>query len=205
MPRNRSRTSLFTYALVLVALLLLGAVGVWRFTVTDIHIDEAAPAADSLSVDERTYYEYVAPRLDRLIAEVDDVVVMVDQKSRDIIELTVHGERIEALTDQILTFSSENGVPERFESVHQLIEDGTRTVTYTFDEARTALRTFNFSEMTSLVPKFNQAAVLLHTAQDEMLALSGATAVRDSSAPTPAVAFTGHNGKSRAHNEDHRP
>ncbi len=202
MPQNRPRTSLLTYSLVLVALLIVGAIGISRFTVTDIDIDDAAPAPDSLSVDERTYYEYVAPRLDRLVEEVDDVVVMVDQKSRDIIELTVHGERIEALTNQILTFAEENGVPERFESAHNLITDGTDTVAYTFEEARTALRTFNFSGMTTLVPKFNEAAVTLHTARDEMLALSGVSAVRDSSVPARGVEIATHAMSDRTHDEE---
>jgi hypothetical protein len=157
----------------LLVLLLVTMVGVSISTASDIAIGEARPASRNLSVDERTYYEFVAPRLDRVVVEVDNVVSMVDGKSRDIVALTVSGDRIEELTDDIVGFGATNGVPSRFADVHRLIVGGTESVTYTFDEARKALRRFNFSQMTTLVSQFDSGARTLHLAQEQMLAVVG--------------------------------
>lgn len=165
-------------AVALVLLLLVTMIGVSISTASDIALGTAAPASETLTVDERTYYEYVAPRLDRLVSEVDDVVTMVDGRSRDIIALSVSGDRIEALIDEIVDFEATHGVPERFADVHMLIIDGSDTVAYTFGEARTALRTFNFSHMSSLVQQFGIAAQTLHNAQDQMLAVAGVAPAR---------------------------
>jgi hypothetical protein len=157
----------------LLGLLLVTMIGVSISTASDIVIGEARPVSRSLSVDERTYYEFVAPRLDRVIVEIDNVVSMVDGKSRDIVALTVSGDRIKELTDDIVGFGATNGVPSRFADVHRLIVGGAERVTYTFDEARKALRRFNFSQMTTLVPQFDSGARTLHLAQEQMLAVVG--------------------------------
>lgn len=171
-----SGTSARWPAVILVALLLLGAIGIMRVTVEDIALRSAAPAGSALSVDEKTYYEFVEPRLARLVQEVDAVSEMVQGKSRDIIDLTVRGDRIETLSAEIIEHGDANGVPERFAGVHEEFRRGSTIVGATFDEARTALRTFNFSNMTTLVPQFHQAAMLLQQAHDHLVAIVGVPA-----------------------------
>jgi|GEM_PF-4316650 len=156
----------------LVILILITILGVSFATSSDITLEDAKPASGDLSVDERTYYEFVSPRLDRLVIEVDQVAKLVENKSRDIITLSVSGDRITRLTDEILDFGRTNGVPERFAHVHQLIQGGSDTVNDTFAQARKALRTFNFSIMTTLVTEFDGAAQILHTAQDQLIELA---------------------------------
>jgi len=172
-PPSHPRVSRKPILVSLILLLALTIVGVTRSTVSDITLDNPKSSARTLSVDERTYYEFVAPRLDRLVVEVDAVAKMANGKSRDIIALTVSGDRIQELTDEIVEFGETNGVPARFRSVHQLIMGGTDTVTYTFGEARSALRRFDFSKMSTLITKFNDAAATLHLAQDQMTTLVG--------------------------------
>ncbi len=155
--------------LALFLLLLVTIVGVTLSTASHIDLTPAT-GGTGLSDDESAYYEYVAPRLDRLVSEVDDVVVMVDSKSRDIIALSVSGARIEELTNEISTYGVEHGVPERFADIHARILDATDTATYTFDQARQALRSFDFSGMTGLVSEFQAAADGLHQAQDALRA-----------------------------------
>lgn len=156
----------------LLVLLVVTIVGVSLSTVE--HIDLApASGASGLTSEESAYYEYVAPRLDRLVSEVDDVVVMVDGKSRDVIALTVSGARIEQLADQITHYGETNGIPERFATIHAGILDATGTATYTFDQARQALRSFDFSGMTALVADFQSAADGLHRAQDALRVYGG--------------------------------
>ncbi|HEV2072222.1 MAG TPA: hypothetical protein VGR29_01155, partial [Thermomicrobiales bacterium] len=157
----------------LMLLLLVTVVGVSKVTVEDIDLGEAAPPSASLTVDEETYYRFVAPRLDRMVVEVDRVADMVNGKSRDIIALTISANRIETLSEAIVEFGEQNGVPERFGYVHHCILQSTGTFAYAFDEARSALSRFDFSAMTVLVPQFNDAAHMLHLAQEEMTSIAG--------------------------------
>jgi len=146
-------------------------------TANDLGIGTAETAV-GLAEDESAYYEFVAPRLDRLVEEVDGVVVMVQNRSRDILELTISGNRIEALSDQIEEFGATNGVPDAFAEIHQQIVSATDTTSYTFDQARESLRTFNFSNMSNLVIDFETAANELHAAQDQLESFAGASLVR---------------------------
>ncbi len=155
-------------------LFVFGSIGVIVASATDIEFAEVGEV-EGLTPEENAYYEFVAPRLDRLVVEVDDVVVMVEGKSRDILALTIAGNRIESISTEIIEFGSLNGVPERFQDVHEQIADATNTTTYTFDQARKALRSFDFSQMTSLVIGFQTAADELHDAQYELNSIAGGT------------------------------
>ena len=159
---------------VLALLLAFSSIAVMVTTAEDIVL-RSADEVEGLSDAETAYYEYVAPRLDRLVTEVDDVVVMVEEKSRDVLALTISGRRIEELTDEIAEYGEQNGVPDRFQGVHASVLDATETATYTFDQARESLRTFEFSRMTGLVHDFKNAANGLHQAQAEMESIAGGT------------------------------
>jgi hypothetical protein len=115
---------------------------------------------------------FVALRLDRLVLEVDRVAELVNGKSRDVIALTISADRIETLSEAIIEFGEQHGVPERFGKVHQSILQSTDTLTFAFGEARSALSRFNFSAMTVLVPQFSDAARMLHLAQEEMTSIA---------------------------------
>lgn len=156
----------------LIGILLLGIVGIVNVTIDDIVLDAAAPASQTLSIDEKAYYDFVEPRLARLSEEVNAVAEMVDGKSRDIIDLTVRGDRISTLTAEILEHGETTGVPERFAGIHRNITQGAEVVTATFDEARASLRTFNFSNMTTLVPQFHRAADILTTAHRDLVGMA---------------------------------
>lgn len=160
--------------LVLALLLIFGSIAVMVTTAQNITLGRAGEV-EGLTDDETAYYEYVAPRLDRLVTEVDDVVVMVEGKSRDILTLTISGARIEELAGEIVDYGEQNGVPDRFAGMHASILDATETATYTFGQARESLRTFDFSRMTGLVEDFQNAADGLHRAQAEMEAIVGGT------------------------------
>jgi phage replication-related protein YjqB (UPF0714/DUF867 family) len=160
--------------IILILLLIFGSIGVIVTSANDIGLETVSSAA-GLTEEENAYYEYVAPRLDRLVVEVDDVVVMVENKSRDILALTISGNRIETLTSEITEFGDSNGVPERFQGIHERIVSATDTTTYTFDQAREALKSFDFSQMSGLVIGFQNAADELHDAQQEMNTVAGGT------------------------------
>lgn len=157
----------------LLFLLVIVAYGVSRVTIADTDLGKSPPRSAALTVDEATYYDFVAPRLDRLVVEVDRVTEMVDGRSRNVLALKVSADRIEALTGEIVEFGEHDGVPILFGDVHRRIVEGTGTATYAIDEARSALRNFNFSAMSMLVRQFKDAAHALHVAQEELVSIAG--------------------------------
>ena len=160
-------------AAMVMLLLIITMVGVTISSIQSITVGPARPATGLLTVDERTYYEFVAPRLDRLVEEVDDVVELVNRKSRDLIALSLSERRIETLTNEIATYAQDHGVPERFREVHDEMIGGTTALIDTFGDAKSALSRLKFSKMTMLIDAFNNAANELHRAQDHLHTLAG--------------------------------
>lgn len=152
--------------LILIGGIVTASVALQTVEVQEINLDIA-----ELTAEEEAYYEYVAPRLDMLVTEVDATREMVETKSRDILALTRAGTVIETLTDEIVTYGEENGVPPKFASVHEKILAASDTVNFTFDQAKTALRTFNFSGMSDLVVGFSGAADAFTASRNDLQAL----------------------------------
>lgn len=156
---------------VLGLLILIGGIVTATVALQTVEVEEIDVDVAELTVDEEAYYEYVAPRLDMLVIEVDATREMVETKSRDIMALTRAGTVIETLTDEIATYGEEHGVPDKFADVHAKILAASDTVNYTFAQAKTALRTFNFSGMSDLVVGFSEAADAFTASRDDIQAL----------------------------------
>lgn len=154
-----------------VILILVGGLITASVALQTVNVHEIDIEGTELTVDEEAYYEYVAPRLELLVVEVEATREMVETKSRDILSLTRAGTVIETLTGEIRTYGEEIGVPAKFAGVHVEILEASRTVNFTFEEARTALRTFNFSGMSDLVVGFGSAADAFTSSRDELNAL----------------------------------
>lgn len=152
------RSKLFNTLAILAMMTLVGGIITASVALQTVNVDEIDIEGTNLSVDEEAYYEYVAPRLQTLVVEVETTREMVETKSRDILALTRAGNVIETLTGEIRAYGEENGVPDKFQDIHARILSASDTVNATFGEARTSLRTFNFSGMTALVDGFSLAA-----------------------------------------------
>ncbi len=165
------RSSFLRPAAILAVLALVGALITFTGGLQTVNINEIEADGLDLSLDEEAYYEYVSPRLERLVVEVTATREMVETKSRDIVALTRAGSAIDTLTEEIRIYGDENGVPSKFAEVHDRILEASVTVTSTFDEARTALRTFNFSAMSGLVTGFADATDAFIACQSDLEAL----------------------------------
>lgn len=168
LPRRR------TLAGILIGLLAITLIGV-SLSTTTVRLGPTPNAPQALSVDEATYYEYVTPRLDRLVVETDTVSALVKDRSRNVVSLSVHGNRIEELAGEIVAYGTTYGVPERFAATHERIVAGTARVTSAMAEARAALQRFDFSAVPDLIPRFDGGATMLRQAQDLLAASIGAT------------------------------
>lgn len=166
-----SRSFVSQRLLIFALLILVGGIITATVALQTVVVQEIDIDVDHLSVDEEAYYEYVAPRLDMLVIEVDATREMVETKSRDIVALTRAGSVIDTLTEEIRVYGEENGVPAKFADVHNRILAASDTVTDTFDAARAALRSFNFSGMSDLVVGFSEAADEFTASKNDLAAL----------------------------------
>lgn len=165
------RSSLSRPLAILAVLVLVGGILTFADALQSVNVREINADDLQLTLDEQSYYEYVSPRLDRLVVEVDLTRELVETKSRDIVALTRAGNVIDTLTSEIRTYGEVNDVPLRFSEVHDRLMGASATVTNTFDSARTALRTFNFSGMAGLVVGFTSAADEFTACQGDLEAL----------------------------------
>jgi len=182
-PRHRATGGLA--AVVVAILLVLTWVGVSLSTGTTIPLTAPTTTTQTFTVDEATYYEYVAPRLERLVKETDSVVELVRNRSRNVISLSVHGNRIDTLAADIRAFGSTHPVPARFAAIHQQILDGTEEATSAIADAKSALQRFDFSGIPQLIPQFEAGSETLHAAWDAMTAVTNATPVAPGSGGAP--------------------
>lgn len=163
-PMSRSRTWS------LIAVLALGAVVTMVGAIRDAPVlgPVPGPGEASLLDGERAYLNFMVPRLDRLIQEGTAVSTLVNERSRDVLSLSRHGNRISALTSDILEWDSANAVPARFLSAHASLVASAEELETLIEEARRTLLTFDFSEMSMLVPRFDDATATMRTVRETL-------------------------------------
>jgi hypothetical protein len=157
------------------AMLVMTWVGVSLSTAMDVSLEPAAGIANAFSVDEASYYEFVAPRLERLVRETDSVIDLVKNRSRNVITLSVHGNRITMLAAEIREYGEKNPVPARFGAIHKQIIEGSEYATNAISDAKSALQRFDFSGIPALIPQFEDGSRLLHQSWDALTAIAHVT------------------------------
>lgn len=154
----------------LVAIVALGAVMTLAGAIQ--HAPVLSPVSSfedtTLLATERAYLNFMVPRLDRLIQEGTAVSTLVDERSRDVLALSRHGNRISALTSDILEWDSANAVPARFRSAHSSLIASAEDLETLIVEARRALLTFDFSDMSTLAPRFGDATATMRRVRDTL-------------------------------------
>lgn len=159
------------FTAVLAVLVLLGSFVTFLVAFQDVTVGPIDVSDAGLSLDEEAYYEYVAPRLDVLVEEINTTVELVETKSRDFVKLSRAGNTIETLTAEIRAYGEESGVPPRFAAVHDHILDASTTINESMDAARKALLSFKFSGMADLIESFKASANEFVDCQSELTAL----------------------------------
>jgi len=97
------------------------------------------------------------PRLDQLIEEATSVSALVDERSRNFFALQGHGNRIMALTTDIIEWDDENKVPDAFVASHSSLVRTATALQGLIGDAQGALRRFNFQGVDDLIPRFDSA------------------------------------------------
>jgi hypothetical protein len=160
---------------IIVAMLVVTWIGVSLSTATRVTLGPPEQTAQTFSVDEAAYYEFVAPRLERLVQETDSVLELVKNRSRNVFSLNVHGNRINRLAAEIKAFGETHPVPERFAAIHKQIIEGSEYATIAISDAESALQRFDFSDIPHLIPQFEDGSRLLHQSWDGLRVIANAT------------------------------
>lgn len=122
----------------------------------------------SLTPAEQAYLAFMAPRLDRLIDETTSVSSLVDERSRNIIALRGHGNRIAALTTDIIGWDDDKEVPAAFLASHELLLTTAGQLDALIDEAEGALLRLDFAHIGDMIPRFDSAVAAAQTVRDTL-------------------------------------
>lgn len=154
----------------LILLFLLTTVGVALTPLT-----QGTPATRP---DQATgFHEYVLPRLIALNESVGKVESMVAERSRNVLALQAHADKIEALTEQIDDYLASESYHGEYGEIVGQYRLGRDIVLSAITEARESLRSFDFSSIPALTTRFADGSDRL---EDALALLQGMEQSRSS-------------------------
>jgi hypothetical protein len=162
-------------ALAVIAAGIYEAIGVIRGP--SVHPGTPPPAAAALTPDEKAYYDYVAPRLHDLVAELDLLAEMGSQKSRNIIVLERHYTRASDLIDEIQTYQASHPLPARFAPAATPLAAGVAEVNAAMSNAESAFYKLQFAKLGELLAEFKGGAQTVNEAAAMLDRLGGGSPV----------------------------
>jgi hypothetical protein len=179
-PAPEKRRSRVWAAIGLIALAVIGigvyeVIGVIRGPA--VHPGTPPPAAAALTPDEKAYYDYVAPKLHDLIAELHLLAQLGGQKSRNIIVLERHYTRASDLIDEIQTYQAGHPLPARFAPAATPLAAGVAQVQTAMAGAESAFLKFQFAKLGDLLAQFDGGAETVNQAVTLLDQLGGGTPV----------------------------
>lgn len=156
--------------LVISGILCLGGVMTLVGSTEDSPALETAPYSRdrSLTTAEQAYLGFMAPRLDRLIDEATAVSSLVEERSRNIIVLRGHGNRITALTNEIIEWDDDKEVPGDLLASHSSLLAVADELNRLIDEAQSAFLRFDFAGVGEMIPLFDSAVSAARTVRDTL-------------------------------------
>jgi hypothetical protein len=130
----------------------------------EVDVGTVPAAAVDLSPEERTYYDFVAPRLRELAAQARELARLGEEKSRDLFAIRAHGDRLNELGEELDAFIAANGTPDRFASVEGGYREGIRLAKRGMQEAQRGFLSFDWDRVARAVPVFAAGADRLDSA-----------------------------------------
>jgi hypothetical protein len=129
-----------------------------------------------LTEEEAAFYEYVAPRLRAVTAEAGKLAELGREKSRNVIELTRRGERINDISHEIDGYLAARPVPVAFSPAVGRYAVGIDEVRWATEESRAAFVTFDWDRVERAVEGMETGASALAAAVRELEEAAGTTA-----------------------------
>lgn len=113
---------------------------------------------------------FMEPRLVALLESSRAVNDMVSERSRNILALRSESSHIEGLVEEIDGYLAETEIPGWAQPVVDDYRTGSQHLQTAIDAAFEAIRTFDFSKMTEMVPVFGEGTRLIEQSLDTLRA-----------------------------------
>jgi len=152
-------------AILLAAALIAGAA--WR-SAGDVDVGTPPPAAVSLSADERSYYDDIAPRLREIAAQARVLADLGAQRSRDLLTVQRGQTRLGTLLDEIDEHHAAHGVPDRFRDAGLAYREGAARAREGMAEAQAGFRRFDWDRVGRATAVFETGTQALERAVEAM-------------------------------------
>jgi hypothetical protein len=149
---------------ILLVLIIAGAVALRVLQPEAKSEGTPAPAANTLSPQERAYYDYVSSRMHQLVGEADQLAELGSHKSRNVIALQSGYNRVTKLIDEIRVYDKGHGVPPRFAAANAAFERGATQMADTMKSAEQAFFKFDWTALNVELAKFKDATASLRAA-----------------------------------------
>jgi hypothetical protein len=165
---------LFASLFVLASILL---VTIGRSTIDGLIAEPAdvgTPVAlDSvLTEDEQRFYDAVVPRMLVVSAESEALAILGRERSRDLLEIQVRGDRVTQNANQIADFVAENGVPARFAADYDKFARGVVLLRSAMENSFAAMMEFDWDQIGDEIAAFEEGAALVNEATNRMQQLA---------------------------------
>lgn len=141
----------------LLALVVFTMVGVAIVPLTTI-----SPGVDAGETEN--FRDFVYPRLISLADTVDTVESMVAERSRNVLALQAHAEKIERLVEQIDGYLASSTYQGDHVAVVEHYQRGRTAILSAISSARNALRSFDFAGLPDLITQFDYGSSQLNEA-----------------------------------------
>ncbi len=171
-------------ALLCLAVSLVTYLALQGFLTASVDPGTPAPSVPDLTMDERAYYDFVAPRLRELSAETHALRDAAASKSRNLVDIRVRGERVRGLVREINGYTEKTGTPARFAAAAIAYRAGAEDALVAMREAQQGFMRLDWDRVATAVPRFSDGTEQLDAAIAE-LERSGSRAGGAAGTPPP--------------------
>jgi hypothetical protein len=131
------------------------------------------PLPVGMSAEERSFYDFVVPRMLKASAEAQVLAELGREKSRNIFELQTRGDRVDRYESEIASFISSHRVPDRFAAPMREFLRGESDLQHAMADSKRGMMTFDWNLVAAQIAVFEKGANTVKSATDQIQATAG--------------------------------
>jgi hypothetical protein len=116
------------------------------------------PLPAGMSADERSFYDFVVPRMLKISAEAQILAELGREKSRNIVELQTRGDRVDRYESEITSYISSHRVPDRFAPTMREFLRGVSDLQHAMADSKRGMMTFDWDLVAAQIDVFDRGA-----------------------------------------------
>jgi hypothetical protein len=182
MKHDSRHVSIIRVGIVLTLLLAIGAVvgysardRIERIAVAPAPAGTVAPAVAAITPEERVFYIYVGNNMQELEAEAAKLAALGDSKSRNVVELQVRANRIDAISGEIDSYLATHPTPLRFQNSMDAYRAAVAQMRAGINGTKSAFVKFDWNGVTAGLRVFKAGSSRLNDASAALVSEAGGT------------------------------